>query len=38
MVSVPAQQAIRVSYSTVSVENIPRMIDIIADALKEHQR
>ena len=37
VVSVPAQQAIRVSYSTVSVENIPRMVDIIADALKEHQ-
>ena len=37
VVSVPAQQAIRVSYSTVSVEKIPRMIDIIADALEHHQ-
>ena len=37
VVSVPAQQAIRVSYSTVSVENIPSMINIIADALEHHQ-
>lgn len=37
VVSVPAQQAIRVSYSTVSVENIPSMINIIADALEQHQ-
>ena len=38
VVSVPAQKAIRVSYSTVSVENIPKMIAIIAAALKVHQK
>ena len=37
VVAVPAQQAIRVSYSTVSVENIPEMVNIIAAALQAHQ-
>lgn len=38
VVSIPAQQAIRVSYSTVSVENIPKMIAIIAEALDVHRQ
>ena len=38
VVAVPAQQAIRVSYSTVSVDNIPEMVNIIAAALQVHQR
>ena len=33
VVSVPSEQAIRVSYSTVSIDKIPQMISIIADAL-----
>ncbi len=33
VVSVPSERAIRVSYSTVSVESIPQMINIIADAV-----
>ena len=37
VVAVPAQQAIRVSYSTVSVEKIPEMVNIIAAALQRHQ-
>ena len=37
VVAVPAQKAIRVSYSTVSVDNIPKMVDIIAEALQIHQ-
>lgn len=37
VVAVPAQQAIRVSYSTVSVANIAQMVDIIAKALQTHQ-
>ena len=36
VVAVPAQQAIRVSYSTVSVEKIPEMVNIIAAALQRH--
>ena len=37
VVAVPAQQAIRVSYSTVSVANIEQMVDIIAEALQTHR-
>lgn len=37
VVAVPAQRAIRVSYSTVSVANIPQMVNIIAEALHLHQ-
>ena len=36
VVAVPAQQAIRVSYSTVAVDNIPEMVNIIAAALQFH--
>ncbi len=36
VVSVPSEQAIRVSYSTVSIDSIPQMINIIADALDTH--
>ena len=37
VVSVPSEQAIRVSYSTVSLDKIPKMISIIADALDAFQ-